>query len=300
MRRQILWTGGIGDIIVLEATFTDEYRKSISRMYWAARARSTMAPLFTKLPSFPYLVDHVSLWDTWVAPGVPFRHWEDLCGCSVDLHKVNGPVEDWSVFKKFPNPQPFTYSSFVKYKLASISQFKLPSEYTVVCPYSDAVVGPEIAALRKFKDKDWAWLLNHLEKTKTYGVVLTTGNDPVPTSNYLINLSNKTNLGEALEITKHASHYIGIDTCFAHIAVLVLPSDKITVMSHDNLFLWAYKNIYYAPKTEFDFIIPHLGATNAEIKEWKDSYEESLLPFRPSEAGSLEASLAKPPKPVNP
>jgi hypothetical protein len=261
----IFWTSGIGDIIALEATMTDEYRNGITRMYWASRSSPQMLPLFAKLPSFPYLADQISLSDALPLSGVNIEHAYDEC-----KHLMLGDVEDWSPCRKFCDPQTFNYSSFVRYNLANIERFKLPADYIVVCPYS-SIVEKEVQEWRRFTNKDWVWLLNHLEDVKAYGIVLNVGNDFVPENRWLINLSNETNLGEAIEITKQASGYIGIGMAFSVLAAQMLPSDKIIVSITDDFALYVCKHIYYAPKTEFDFLVPHLGATGKEIEEWKET-----------------------------
>lgn len=268
MKRQIFWSGGIGDILTLEATFTDDFRKSISRMYWATRTRPYLVPLFTRLPSFPNLQDHVSFWDTYNATNLTFASLEHVMRETLHPHLLVGAVEDWSIVKRFTNPQPFTYGSFVKYKLANIDQFKLPESYVVICPYS-STSSEDVQGWRRFTDKDWKWLFKHLHKLNMCGVVLNSGDDVVPENKCLINLSNKTKLAEAIEITKSAYSYVGIDAGLSVIAAQVLPADRIIVSTY-NAVLWIYKHVYYAPKKEFDFIIPYLGATKKDIKEWRE------------------------------
>jgi hypothetical protein len=267
---QVFWTGGIGDILALEATMTDEFRKSIRRMYWATRSMPQMAPLFTKLPSFSRLNDHVSLWDNYQG-GLCFKDMQDAYDTSLRRHLLVGPVQDWSVIKRFEKPQPFTGSSFVKYKLASISEFNLPSHYTVVCPYSD-VNKPQIQSWRRFHPRDWEWLTQYLANHQMYGVVVNTGTDPVPENKWLINLSNKTTLGQALEIVKQSKGYIGIDMAFS---VLAAQMSKPMLVATTNAILWAYKHLYYAPQTYWQFIVPHLGATEQEIMDWREKHTSS-------------------------
>jgi hypothetical protein len=269
MHRQIFWSGGLGDIFALEATFTDDYRKSIGRMYWATRSRSQMAPLFTRFPNYPYLKEHLSLWESF-DNGLCFKTLEDAFATTLHQHLVVGPVEDWSVFKHFYYPQPFTYNSFIKYNHANISSFNLPEEYIVICPYSN-VNKPSIQEWKRFLEKDWEWLFKHLSKKKVYGVVLNAGDDFVPENKWLIDLSNKTKLTAAIEIVKSASGYIGIDMAFSVLAAQLMPAEKMIVKTR-NVVLWGFKHVYYAPKTEWDFIVPCLGATEKEIKDWRDEF----------------------------
>lgn len=276
---QVFWSGGIGDIITLEATMTDEYRRSITRMYWATPAKPQMSPLFAKLPSFPNLQDHVSLWNSY-EDGSVFHNIEDAYENSLYRHLLVGPVEDWSTNKRFCHPQPFNYSSFIKYKLANLDKFNLPTDYIVVCPYS-TVATKDVQEWRRFLGKDWKWLLKHLDKNKTYGVVLNTGADLVPESKWLINLSNKTTLAEAIEITKKASGYMGIGMAFSVIAAQMLEPENIVIVASDkDISLCALKHIHYAPKTVFDFMVPHLGATDQDIKEWIERSNKRILDLR--------------------
>jgi hypothetical protein len=265
---QVFWGGGLGDIFALEATMTDEYRKSIIRMYWATRARPYIAPLFTRLPSYPNLQDHVSLGDC--NDGVVFKDIEGAYEHSMYQHLLIGSVEDWSICKKFNPAQPFNYSSFVKYKLANITQFNLPDDYIFLCPYS-TMAANSTQRWRRFFDKDWDWLIGHLSDIRTYGVVVNLGDDPVPASEWLIDLSNKTSLAEAIEVIKKASGYIGIGSAFSVLAAQTMSGDRIRIAGAD-MPLWAFRHVYYAPQTEFNFFVPHPGATEEETREWTDRY----------------------------
>jgi len=270
---QVFWSGGIGDIITLEATFNDEYRSSITKMYWATRTMREMAPIFSKLPSFPNLIDHISLWNDFDRPdGTAFRDLEQvlsLTGCS-----ISEPVDDWSLIKRFIRPQPFTYSSFIKYKVAE-AHSGLPRNYIVICPYS-TTAPREAQKWRRFSDDDWDWLLSHLNRKKQYGVVLNVGDDPVPQSKWLINLSNKTGLAEAIEITKNSTGYIGIGTSFSVIAAQIFPSRNIKVCAVDDA-LYICKRLYYAPKTSFDFLCLRLRDTRAQRKEWRNTTDDNAI-----------------------
>lgn len=267
---QILWTGGVGDILTLEATFTDEYRARISRMYWATRAFKAMAPLFKKLPNYPNLLEHVSLYDGEYDDGFGFRdmgHALEFTGKTLE-----GDIDDWSVRHRFATPQPYNYSSFVKYKQATIRR-KLPERYAAVCPYSP-VAAEKVKKFRRFEPEDWNWTLDFLEVNQIKGVVLNVGDDPIPKDERLINLSNKTTLGEAFEITKGCFCYLGIDTSLSIMAGYVLPKERMFV-STLNSIVWAFRKIWYAPH-DGDFIIPYLGATPDQVQKWQRMAEEDV------------------------
>jgi hypothetical protein len=263
---QVFWSGGAGDLIACESAFTDEYRKSVTRMYWATRVKPQMSPLFTRLPSFPNLVDHVSLWSTFDKEIFSFKDFNHAYNQSLHQHLVTGAVDDWSIIKRFNNPMDFTYSSFVKYKLASIEKFKLPEQYVVVCPYS-SVTEPSVQVWRRFFDKDWDWLFEHLKTLNMPGVVLNVGNDIIPDNDCLINLANKTTMAEAMEIVKKAYSMVTIDSGLSILGCRVFPADRI-IISTLNAVFWMYKHVYCAPHKQFDFIVPFLGATQENREAW--------------------------------
>lgn len=263
--RQIFWSGGIGDIFALEATFTDEQRLNTTCMFWASRAYSSLAPLFSRLPSYKNLTGHVSLWDDFPV-GFCFSSLEHAVEMTPYKNKLKGTIEDWSIIKKFNKSITFNYSSFIKYRVANVVKFKLPSEFVIVCPYSTEN-SKEIQSWRRFHDRDWQWLLNYLHAHNLCGVVLNVGVDFVPEDNKIINLSNETTLGEAVEITKRACGYIGIDTSLSVLAAQLFHEDKIQICTL-NKILWQCRKKYYASKENFNFIKPWLGATEEERIEW--------------------------------
>ena len=100
------------------------------------------------------------------------------------------------------------------------------------------------------------------------GVILNLGDDPVPKDDRLIDLSNKTRLGESIEITKRSCAYVGIDTSLSVMAAYVLPRESIIVCT-TNVILWEFRHTYYASHTDFDFIVPYLGATKEDKEKWR-------------------------------
>ena len=263
--RQIFWSGGIGDIFALESTFTEEERFSILRMYWGTRAKSQMAPLFTRLPSYKNLIDHISLWDEF-PPGFCFRDLGEAAEKTPYKDKLVGTIEDWSILKRFCKNRCYESSSFIKYRVGNIVRFHLPRNYVTVCPYSNVNV-QHIQSWRRFHAQDWEWLLDHLKTIDSYGVVVNTGDDFVPQDDRIIDLSNKTNLAEAIEVVKGSHGYYGIDSCFCVLASFLFDPDQMVVSTLNKVF-WQCRRQYCCSQYDFSFIKPWLGATDEERLEW--------------------------------
>ena len=128
---------------------------------------------------------------------------------------------------------------------------------------------------RRFSNRDWDWLLEHLEAIATPGVVVNIGDDPVPRSKWIIDLSNETRLADAIEIIKRAKGYIGIGSAFSVLAAQIFQSSDILISGVEKQ-LWAYRHVYYAPQTDFGFLVPYLGAGPEATKEWAGIYSAEI------------------------
>jgi hypothetical protein len=71
----------------------------------------------------------------------------------------------------------------------------------------------------------------------------------------MIDLRNQTTVNEAIEISKHASCYAGIDSFPAVITTKFLPADKIFISTHK----LASKDTYHLENWSFVYHFPHEG-----------------------------------------
>lgn len=144
-------------------------------------------------------------------------------------------------------------SSFLKHSLAKISKFNLPKKYFVILPFST----DKRIENRDFNEQDWIHTFDLLKENDIKGVVINSGNDIIPDNSFLINLSNLTEIEEAVEILKASQGYIGIDSWLSVLAAKLFNEPFLQIKSVNSHCL---ENAfpYYAPKEHFAFITPNI------------------------------------------
>ncbi len=256
--KAILLTGGIGDVIAIESMMTDIERQSIDCIFYATRAAKPCIELFNNLPTFPKLKNQALLWKNFTNIfGFNSKEQlvEKLCAYQPDelqntVRKLISGVEDWSIAKIFYENRQYTYSSFINCKLTSIEKFNLPKNYYCICPTSS---NDKRDNKRDYNMMDWQCTLGILKSKNMFGVVINNDDSYIPIDNQIINLNNKTNIKEAIEIMKSASGYIGIDTALSVMAAKLFKKENIIVKSlNEHCYTWAH--VYYTPHKTFEFI----------------------------------------------
>lgn len=249
-------------MLAVESLMTDAERKSINCIYYATRAHQPCVELFENIPTFPNLKKQSIIWKDFskIFCFYDKQHLTDkLCAYQTNAlqevaKKLMAPIEDFSIKKIFPENRPYTYSSFIKSKLANIQPFKLPGHYYIICPYSN---NDKRDMRRDYDHFDWGQTIKILKRKGTYGVVINRGTEPIPQDPSIFNLANKTSIREAIEIMKGATGYIGIDTAFSVIATKVFRPENIIIKSlNDHCFRWAH--VYFKPLTTFEFLKPKI------------------------------------------
>lgn len=256
--KSILLTGGVGDVFTVESLMTDSERESIQCIYYATRAYKPCLDLFENLPNFPELKKQTVIWKDFsrIFAFNSKKHLTDkLCAYQTNAlqdiaRKLMEPIEDYSIQKIFPEDRPYTYSTFIKYPIADITKFRLPTNYYCICPYSN---NDKRDIRRDYDHFDWGQTLKILKERNVFGVVINVGEESVPIDPSLINLSNRTSIRDAIEVIKKAKGYIGIDTAFSVLAAKVFPPENIIVKClNDHCFKWAH--VYFKPLTSFEFL----------------------------------------------
>lgn len=249
-------------MLAVESLMTDAERQSINCIFYATRASRPCMELFEKLPTFPNLKQQSVIWKDFskIFCFHDKQHLTDkLCAYQPNAlqevaKSLMAPIEDFSIKKIFPENRPYTYSSFVQHPMANIHRFKLPGIYYVVCPYSN---NDKRDMRRDYDSADWGQTLKILKNRGVFGVVINQGSERIPQDPNIINLSNLTSMREAVEITKKAWGYIGIDSAFSVIATKVLKPETIIIKSvNDHCFRWAHA--YFKPFTTFEFLKPKI------------------------------------------
>jgi hypothetical protein len=253
MKNTVLLTGGIGDVFTIESHWTDEQRASLETILYATHKQPMIQALFEALPNYPNLKNHKVVW-------ADFKDFWCFCYKDEVIRKLepDAPAdlrncEDWGIIPKFPligaGVIKFNGSSFLRHKLTDISHFCLPPNYVTLQPYStDKRVGA-----RDYNDADWCATLYWLTKRNLKGVVINKGDEKVPENPNIIDLSNKTNVLEAVEVLKGSRGYIGIDSWLCVLAAQLFEDDFLAIKSH-NGHCYENKHIYFAPKKRFDFL----------------------------------------------
>lgn len=249
-------SGSIGDVLALECFLTDADRQSLSVLYYATQKYAEIERLFRAVPSFPNLRDHHVAWSDFTHFWCFFSK-EDcvtfLRSSRRDIHPALAQARDFSITAQFPRVHSgqlrYNGSSFVRHAVADLGRFVLPEAYAVVCPYST----DKRITQRDFDAQDWEHCVRYLRHFGLKGVVLNTGTDPVPADESLLDWSNATTIAEAVEITKGARAYVGIDSSMSVLAPKVMPPDRLVVKSVNG---HCYENAacYYAPLREFPFL----------------------------------------------
>ena len=223
---------------------------------YGTKKHEWISKIWKKLPNYSNLNEHKVIWDDFSK----FWCFVSLGDClakisSYGMLMPENPKEirDLGIGLVFPRIKSgeFTYnnSSFLKHNLAQISNFDLPEKYLCICPFST----DKRISTRDFDSNDWHECVKFLKKTKLKGVVLNEGFDVVPECPELINLSNKCDLSESVEILKSSVGYVGIDSCLSVLAAKLFQGDFLIVKTrNDHCFRFA--DCYFAPKRTFGFL----------------------------------------------
>lgn len=249
---KIFITGGIGDILTLESYFTDKLRDSLETIYYATSKHVPISNIFKSLPNYPKLKNHIVVWNDFTKFWAFCSKEEYITKCrQFRLEIENGVLssEDYSISAKFPYSMPYNQSSVLTHSLADISKFILPDEFFVICPFSS----DKRLKSRDFDQEDWSNVFKILKNANIPGVVINSGKDIIAKNTHLIDLNNKTNILESIEILKKSRGYIGVDSCLSVLAAKLFTHPNILVKSvNEHLYRW--KHLYYAPSTDFQFL----------------------------------------------
>ena len=245
---KILLACGIGDFVALECYLSMKETFAVKSIYWATRAKDSIMPLIPYV--FPNVTEHITVKDDW---GDALE--KNFCiECKEDLkNNTLQDVEDYSVsviFNQILNKQrSYQSSSIIKRKLCDISHFNLPDRYFLVHPYSDNARTPA----RDLTKEEWIHITNSLSVYDMPIVVINKGKEALEFSPNVIDLSNKTNLMEAIEIAKGSAGFYGASSAFSVVCSKVLPHWKMYVKGH-NFLKDIFWHFYYAPLETNSFI----------------------------------------------
>lgn len=225
-----LLTCGIGDFIAMDAVLQPHERPS--HVYWATRAEGALrelAPL-----CFP-IVEQTTVFSQFTGP-----HTMLFCVASrEDLFTKTGIVLEPDIVDlnvEFIGRQVLNQeravgrSSLLASPLTDVTGFNLPASYCVLHPYSQNVR----TELRDLELHDWPVVQALLQRLGLPGVVVNRGAERARIDQ-VIDLTNKTSLLEALQITIGASAFIGCSSMLSVMAAHVVPKGRLFVKGHSRL-----------------------------------------------------------------
>jgi hypothetical protein len=134
-------------------------------------------------------------------------------------------------------------------KLAEISGFPLPEKFYFIHPWSDNQRYDE----RDFTLNECRSVIKFLERRKIKGVVINKSNDPWPVeSEWVIDLTNKTDMLESIEILKHAHGFVGSASSFSVLASKFVSQENLVIKTPPSILNYWWK-FYYAPYRTNEF-----------------------------------------------
>jgi hypothetical protein len=242
--KSIFVSGGIGDIVSIDSFLSDEIKESIETVYYGSKQAIVIQKMFKAVPEYKNIKNHIIVWDDFNE--IPVFMYKSECA-SEDKSFLQSI--DFSIANVFPQFSTYNKSVWIDHTLCEI-KVELPEDYVVICPYS---INLDRSGNRNFSEADWVETLKFLEKKNIKGIVLNGEKDPVLQHLNLIDYSGQTDILESIEILKKSKYYIGIDSSFGVLAAKLLAADHI-VIKMISLHGISWKNIYWAPQTEFPFL----------------------------------------------
>ena len=253
---------GIGDFWAMMSFVSDREKQGVKEIYWATRARGGIQPFVNLF--FPNLEQQIVLCDDFTksdeinADPQNAELINRFCVHSIDdlFNRFQVKVyptdrhliQDWSTSKfatKAVNGQ-MKYAGLkeiTERKFANIDHLCLPSKFYFVTPWSDNQRYPE----RDLTVKECEAVIRFLENRKTPGVVFNASKDLWPVkSDWIIDLTNKTNMLESVEGIKAACGYLGTSFAFSVIAPKLFLGEDVHIKGPDGLVTHWYK-FYYEP-----------------------------------------------------
>lgn len=231
----ILLTGGLGDVFALESFFPVEMRQVLHTIYYASPVAKEVSRLFSCLPNYPRLQNHIDLGAT--------KTYYRKSEVEKDFGKV--PAKDFSIASIFSDLKEYTGSSLLTYTLAEVRKPVEP--YMLICPSSAWGQWSD----RDFNEADWQTAITFLEQRQRLGLVVQHTNHKVP-HHRLLRLAEDMPIEKAVELCKGATGYMGIDTCWSVLAAKLWTC--LSVKSNQQGGADTWKHVYYAPRKAFDFL----------------------------------------------
>jgi len=173
-------------------------------------------------------------------------------------------------YKEITENQNIKNYSFVKQKLCEIDKFELPQEYVSISAWT---WDRNMLSGRVFDIEDWYETIKILKSKNIKGVILNNQKwyldnlwfKEILKEDCFINLIEKTNYFEAIEIVKNSKGFIGIDGSLSTIATQVLQEKSIMIKTNTGSGAHRFFNYYYSNLKTKDCLVEQIKLNKFNI-----------------------------------
>jgi len=237
--KNLLLSTGIGDFLAIDSFLNDKQKKEIQTIYFVAYTfkQNNIKNIIKKSKKYNENIKFLSLTDIYIHDLNQRKKAIEAFGIKeentlFDFEFIWGRQE----YRNRKNIKNYLF----KNKLDDISKFKLPKKYCVIFPYTNEK--------RCFNKLDWMETNRMLNFINCKGVILGNNSKYEFYQEGLINLNKKTNVTEAIEITKNCSFYLGVDSFLSIVASYYLSDNQIQIKTEEKNASDNF-NFYFPNKT---------------------------------------------------
>lgn len=223
--RSILITGGIGDWFAVEQTLTGEERDALETVYYATRQHRPIAELWRLLPNYPRLREHVVLTDDWS---------KRFCF-----------VDKWEVGQAIGRECPAERDGSIKLVFADLAKGAIQCRQSSVLRHTlttDLPTLPEQYACVQYTSPNDRRHQRDVRDKERPAIQAWASLRGLPLVS--IEQSEGFALPVAIEILKHASGFIGIDSCFSVLAARLFEPHTLKIRSVNRHLFSNVRNYY--------------------------------------------------------
>lgn len=257
----IFWSLGIGDLLTLDSFIPDFFYNKIKKIFLFTSINETFRKLIKSNKN--YSNAEVIFADNQYDKGEIYKIDGYIKSfCLRNKININECFQDDLLIWKTPFIEGIKpkISSFFTQQLCKINYDFLSRDFCVIFP-----ITKNTRDRRFFTPNDWKETIKILKYNKLQGIVIGNDKSDVPKIKNILDLTGKTTITEALEITKKAKCYIGIDSFSSTLAMQVFKKEDIYIKSTEpHLF----ENIkFFSPfKDETSFISSEIKGINFKFK----------------------------------
>lgn len=257
----MFWCLGIGDFLTLDSFLPDFFYDKLKKIFLFTSRNETFKQLIKSNKNYSSV--EVVFADNKYDKGEIYKTENYLYSfCKNQNIKINECFQDDLLIWKIPFLQDVKpkISSFFTNTLCKINYEFLKNDFCVICPTTK-----NTRDRRFFNNSDWIETIKILRYNKLTGIIIGNEKFDPPKNKNLLNLSGRTSILEAIEITKKAKFYIGIDSFLSTLAMQLFPEKNIYLKSTETHL---FDNIkFFSPfKNNTSFVSNAIKLKDAKIK----------------------------------